>query len=397
MGEGNDPGLGRHVPDAEASDSRRAPLLAQPETTPDVAGGPAQGHDAPEIGSGGMHARQPLKRPSKRRRPRGGRRAPHLSAASSPDAPAAQDGQTQSVLPTGPRPALMTLHDAAKRLAMESELGAHAPALITLKRWSAARHLEGSKHFLPGRHHPLYNYAVIKEFCLQRLPVRAFTAVSYHSPARPLLAPEPAPSEPAPAPATPQRPVEPEPQPAALQAATPRKPHADEVRLADGAPSSTPAHANPPRDRGSGHQESSQDVARAHAFQAQVLGTLQDLSNQMEAFGTHLVKLAAAVSDLEHTRKTLMARYDGEMTSLRMRLEQLQGSARDTPGLEVAAARLGHAAHRIEAALGGFRPADPGQAPSPARAPSGGMAPAAPAAPVMRATHAAQPFLDEED
>jgi hypothetical protein len=85
----------------------------------------------------------------------------------------------------------MTLHDASKRLATETELGAHAPALITLKRWSAARYLEGAKHFLPGRHHPLYNYAVIKEFCLQRLPVRDFAAVSYPAPVRPLLAQAP--------------------------------------------------------------------------------------------------------------------------------------------------------------------------------------------------------------
>jgi hypothetical protein len=373
MGNDNDPGPGAHQPALEDYDSRRGPF-AQPGTPSNGAGEPAQAHapeprgesdeeglptyessktftapDAPKIASGGMPARQPVKRPSKRRRPRGSSRSPSLASPPSPDAQVAQDGQPQSVTPSGPRPALMTLHDASKRLATETELGAHAPALITLKRWSAARYLEGAKHFLPGRHHPLYNYAVIKEFCLQRLPVRDFAAVSYPAPVRPLLAQAPSEADPSRDLLAPVQAVEPpeELTPEKVAPANPSRGGADTTGAAgDGAPL-----AGQHREMKAVYQAMAQDLARSQAIQAQMLGTLQDLSNRMDAFGTQIVKLASAVSDLEHTRKTLMARYDGEMTSLRVRLDQAQGAARDNPGLEVAAARLGQAVYRIEAAL----------------------------------------------
>ena len=111
-----------------------------------------------------------------------------------------------------------------------------------------------------------------------------------------------------------------------------------------------------------GYLAMSKEMARNQAHQAQMMGALQDIANRMDAFGTQIIKLAAAVSDLEHTRKSLMARYDGEMTAMRMRLEQMQTAARDNPGLEVAAARLGQAAYRIESALQAL-PAAPVQAP----------------------------------
>lgn len=238
------------------------------------------------------------------------------------------------------RPELMTMLDVAQRLGLPTELGAHAPAMITLKRWRAQGLLDAAKHAAPGKVHPLYDYTVIKEFCLQRLPMRTFAEVgaaawskSQPPEAAPLLAPLPS---------------------SGLGSAHP-----------PAAPTRDRAHA--PTDITTEVLERLERLEQlmishmqqqTHA-QAHLLSMMQDLVEQamgrvmghLDSQAEQIARVAASTADLEHTRKSLMARYDGETTALRARLEQWQTASRDNPGLELAAARLGQAAHRIETAI----------------------------------------------
>ncbi len=239
--------------------------------------------------------------------------------------------------------------DVAQRLGLPTELGAHAPAMITLKRWRAQGLLDAAKHATPGKVHPLYDYAVIKEFCLQRLPMRTFAEVG--APAWPRAQPSAAAGaaglaglEALAATATSST--------SSLAHSIPA-PAADRAHAAADVPDEVLERLDRLEQRMSLHMQ------QQNQAQAQLLSMMQDLLERtlgqvMERLGSQaeqIAKVAAATADLEHTRKSLMARYDGEITALRARLEQWQAAARDNPGLDLTAARLGQAVHRIEAAL----------------------------------------------
>jgi hypothetical protein len=240
----------------------------------------------------------------------------------------------------------MTMLDVAQRLGLPTELGAHAPAMITLKRWRAQGLLDAAKHATPGKVHPLYDYAVIKEFCLQRLPMRTFAEVG--APAWPRAQPSAATGlaglEAPLATATSSTSSLAHPIPA---------PAADRAHAAADVPGEVLERLDRLEQRMSLHMQ------QQNQAQAQLLSMMQDLLERtlgqvMERLGSQadqIARVAAATADLEHTRKSLMGRYDGEITALRARLEQWQAAARDNPGLDLTAARLGQAAHRIEAAL----------------------------------------------
>ncbi len=185
---------------------------------------------------------------------------------------------------------LMALPQCAARLALPTELGGRAPALVSLKRWSAAGVLQSAQHFPAGRNRPLYDYQAVKAICQSKLPMRFDEAGQ----AAAALAP----------------------------------------------PGTASTDLTPVLERLAGLEAALQ----AQASQQQA--ALKEIS-------THLAKLSSAAENLEHTRRSLMTRYDAEMTTLRTRIEQLQSAAREStgPGIDLAAARLSQAASRIEQAL----------------------------------------------
>lgn len=200
---------------------------------------------------------------------------------------------TTGLDPLGQAQELMALPQIAARLAMEGELGARAPALVSLKRWSAAGALNSAQRFPDGRNRPLYVYQAVKAICQAKLPLRFDD-----------LPPEGS----TPSPVT--------------EAKVDLTPVLERMAALEG------------------------------AYRQQQLQTQQALAD----IAQQLARLAAATDTLEHTRRTLMTRYDAEITALRSRIEQMQAAARDNPGIDIAAARLMQAAARMESTLEGMQP-----------------------------------------
>ena len=71
---------------------------------------------------------------------------------------------------------LMSLRECADRLSQPHELGEHAPAHVTLKRWSAGGLLDEAKADQGGR--PLYDLAKVRAICREQLAGR-FQGPSY--------------------------------------------------------------------------------------------------------------------------------------------------------------------------------------------------------------------------
>ena len=70
----------------------------------------------------------------------------------------------------------MSLRECADRLSQPHELGEHAPAHVTLKRWSAGGLLDPAKANQGGR--PLYDLAKVRKICREQFAGR-FQGPSY--------------------------------------------------------------------------------------------------------------------------------------------------------------------------------------------------------------------------
>lgn len=195
---------------------------------------------------------------------------------------------------------LMTLPQVATRLALPTELGGRAPALVSLKRWSAAGVLQQAQHFPAGRNRPLYDYKAVREICLSKLPMRFDDLQA---------------------------------QPAALASSQ-----------------QAPQETGTP---GPGGQADPELLARLGALEAASERRHEEFRQVISQLTQQISRMASAAENLEHTRKSLMNRYDAELSGLRSQLEQMQTASKASsgPGLDITAARLQQAAARIEAAV----------------------------------------------
>jgi len=236
--------------------------------------------DSGEPFLGSMRPLEPLKLQELQERQDPLRRRPDEAASALEHPKAAASANEQDIPPANPATpdaeqlAPMSLPQLAVVLARPEHLGARAPSLVTLKRWSAAGHLEQAQHKVPGRSRALYRLEMVKQICLAKQPARA-QDVSQAAPASADLTPV---------------------------------------------------------------------LDRLQALEAQA-SRQEQLMVELTA---QVSKLHTAVAALDHVRRSLMTRYDNEMTLLRSRHEQMQNAVRDTPSLEVAAARLTQTAHRLE-------------------------------------------------
>ena len=193
---------------------------------------------------------------------------------------------------------LMTLPQVAARLALPGELGARAPALVSLKRWSAAGALQAAQHFPAGRTRPLYEYSAVREVCLRKLPMR-FDDIPAAALARPAVP------------------------------------------------------AGPTHGQARDEAQALEVLRRIETLAADSERRHEELRQTMAEMTQQMARMSAAAENLEHTRRTLMNRYDAEMSGLRTQLENMQAAAKASSGqgMDLAAARLQQAAARIEDAL----------------------------------------------
>lgn len=224
---------------------------------------------------------------------------------------------------------LLSLADVAQRLARADQLGQRAPALITLKRWSAAKALDRAQHRPAGRKRPLYDYETVKALCLSRK--------------------------------------------AGTHEILPSQPHAEQHVAAE--PSDEPAPASHCDAQPTGHGDAQaahhgrlthprEGASTISTEQYAALGqrldrlemqfrvieqSLDKLLAGQAPLLSQLTQLAAAANSLEHSRKALMLRYDGENTELRARLQAVHGpGAMGDTSLELTLARLERVAWRLE-------------------------------------------------
>lgn len=234
----------------------------------------------------------------------------------------------------------MTLVEIAQRLAQPNELGGSAPSLVSLKRWSAAGLLSDAQHVPTGRKRPAYEYEPIKMLCLARRALRQAAVIP---------------------PATSATTADQVSDRAAARTGR-RSKRLRACRSTDGQAGALAHSATHPAAHPATHSVQLQAAAsiaesldaRLHRIEAQLSELTQAVAvaaQQQSVLGA----LAAAVGDLEHTRRTLMLRYD-ENAQMRARLGSGQtgvgplgaNAAAGGSDIELTLARLAKVATRLE-------------------------------------------------
>lgn len=200
---------------------------------------------------------------------------------------------------------LLSLADCATRLRAASDLGARAPAHITLKRWSAAGVLEAAVVREEGKR-PLYDLALVRDIALAQMAERWVPQLDFEAAEGQAAA--------APAPAT--------------------QTSKAEVVAAE------PSSAGGP---------TIEDLAdRVDRIAASQDALRQEMTAAIQQALEQSARLAAAAENLEATRRSLMVRTDAEITSLRSQLNLALQRGGAGGGDVVAVAKLTTVLNRVE-------------------------------------------------
>ena len=182
--------------------------------------------------------------------------------------------------PARPTETLQSLRECAKQLAGEDWLGSRAPAYITLKRWAKQNLLKTARVLKAGVHHPLYRLEEVARIARER-----------HGQAEAKLAPV---------------------------AARPAQPGAPAARIEGEFPrTAVPAIPQLPL-----RLLGAEDVGQAAiaGTLALIADTLIEIRNSLAGRSKQEDLLINGLTDLDVTRKLLMNKYDGELTSLQKKV-----------------------------------------------------------------------------
>lgn len=244
---------------------------------------------------------------------------------------------------------LLSLSKIADQLSFD--FGDKAPSHITLKRWSSAGELVTARHPDPSSpdRRSLYDLAAMRAIVMDRMASRFAEPPppSDHDLAAAQLAP----------PTAELRQLDARLSDIAAQVATIAPALANMAVLADSARTQAArqvsAPAAPAADIAAllnAMQQLRTAVTEQTAALNSAVTRIDRRLDAIESANKSAAELTRAAGDLEHTRKSLMARYDGELTTLRQRLQATDaaGAGRSNAAVEHVVAQLQRAVSRLE-------------------------------------------------